>query len=383
MTTDLNLRVITSPTGTTPPVVSTTRLSWATSIFYFGMLAGLYPLTYLFQRFSLGRVLGLIVVLWGGIAMLTAAVTTYQTLFVQRFFLGFTESIMPTAFMVVVSGYYTQSEQTMRQSWWYSATGGWTVIGAALNYAFANIESGSLKKWQYLYLLAGGLTVLYGICCFFLPNSPASAWWFSSTEEKTIAIERLRLSQTGVRCQKLKWHQIREALLDPKSWILGVMMGAAYTVNGAVTGFGPLIVSTFGYTAYEALLWQMPLGAVCFVTILLTGYLSLKIPNIRLIMLILCCLPVIAGCATIWRSQWYDHAATPIAGYTLIGFFAPVTSLTVSTAMANVAGASKKSYMAANVFVFYCVGNIVGPLLVRTQTLNEHYPQLWLGIIIR
>ncbi|KAF7504668.1 hypothetical protein GJ744_002022 [Endocarpon pusillum] len=381
MTTDLSLRIITSPASVTPPVISTTRLSWATSLFYFGMLAGLYPLTYLFQRLSLGRVLGAVVVAWGGIAMLTAAVRGHRGLFAQRFFLGFTESIMPTAFMVVVSGYYTQAEQTMRQSWWYSATGGWTVIGAALNYAFAHITAGALARWQYLYLLAGAITVLFGLCCFWLPNSPASAWWFDG-EEKVVAIERLRMGQMGVRCQKLKWGQIREAVLDPKCWLLGVMMGAAYTVNGAVTGFGPLIVSTFGYTAFEALLWQMPLGAVCFVSILLTGYLSLKVPNIRLIMLITCCLPVIAGCAMIWKSTWSHHAATPIAGYTVIGFFAPVTSLTVSTGMANVAGATKKSYMAANIFVFYCVGNIVGPQLVKSQTLQRHYPELWLGIII-
>lgn len=210
-------------------------------------------------------------------------------------------------------------------------------------------HGGSLTRWQYLYLLAGAVTVVFGVCCFWLPNSPASAWWFNE-QERMVAIERLRMGQMGVRCQTLKWRQIREAMLDPKVWILGVMMGAAYTVNGAVTGFGPLIVSTFGYTAFEALLWQMPLGAVCFVSILLTGYLSLKFPNIRLIMLIACCLPVITGCAMIWKGTWSYHAATPIAGYTIIGFFAPVTSLTVSTAMANVAGASKKSYMAANIF---------------------------------
>ena len=356
MTTDLSLRVVTNP-HTVPPTASTDRLSWATSVFYFGMLAGLYPLTYLFQRFHLGRILGAAVVLWGAIAMLTAAVVSFKGLYAQRFFLGFCESIMPTSFMVVVSGYYTQREQTLRQSWWYSATGGWTIIGAALNYGFAHISGGALKRWQYLYLLAGALTVVYGCFCFLLPNSPVSAWWFSE-EERIVAVERLRMGQLGVRCATVKWRQIREAAVDVKVWTLAIMMGAAYTVNGAVSGFGPLIVSTFGYTSYEALLWQMPLGAVCFITILITGFLSLRIPNIRLIMLIACCLPVIAGCVMIWKSTWSHHAATPIAGYTIIGFFAPVTSLTVSMAMANVAGASKKSFVAAAIFVFYCVGNV-------------------------
>jgi sugar phosphate permease len=133
-------------------------------------------------------------------------------------------------------------------------------------------------------------------------------------------------------------------------------------VNGAVSAFGPLIVSTFGYTPHTALLWQMPLGAVCLLTTLLAGYLSLLFRNIRLIMLILACLPVIAGCAMIWKGTWSEGGATPLAGYTLIGFFAPVTSLIVSVGMANVAGNSKKSFMAGAIFVMYCVGELTAPL---------------------
>jgi MFS family permease len=117
MTTSLHLKVITDPT-TTPPKVSTTRLSWATSLFYFGMLAGVGPLTYLFQRFHLGRTVGVAVIIWGVVEMSTAGVTSYKGLWVQRFFLGVAESIMPTAFMVIISGYYTQAEQTWRQCLW-------------------------------------------------------------------------------------------------------------------------------------------------------------------------------------------------------------------------------------------------------------------------
>lgn len=100
----------------------------------------------------------------------------------------------------------------------------------------------------------------------------------------------------------------------------------------------------------------MPLGAVCLVTTLAAGYASLLFKNIRLIMLVLACLPVMAGCAMIWKGEWSEGGATPLAGYTLIGFFAPVTSLIVSMGMANVAGNSKKSFMASGTFVMYCVG---------------------------
>ncbi|KAF1914510.1 allantoate transport protein [Ampelomyces quisqualis] len=379
LTTDLHLSVVN--TSTIPPTVNTSRLSWATSLFYFGMLAGLYPLTFALQRFNLGRILGGVVVLWALICMLTAAVTSYKGLYVQRFALGFVESIIPTGFMCIVSGYYTQREQALRQSWWFSSTGLWTIIGGALNYAFAQISSGSLKRWQYIYLLAGCLTFLFGVWCFILPNSPATAF-FLTPSERIVAIERLRTSATGVRCQAIKPNQLREALFDIKIYLVFVLMASAYTVNGAVSGFGPLIVSTFGWSSLESILWQFPLGGICFLTILLSGWLSSRIQNIRIVLLVVNCLPVIAGCAMIWKSNWTYHAPLPVVGYSIIGTFGAVVSQTISIGMSNVAGATKKSAMAAVIFAAYCVGNIVGPQLIKSQTKAQHYPELWTGLII-
>lgn len=224
MTTDLHLSVIDSSVH--PPTTDTSRLSWATSIFYFGMLAGLYPMTFALQRFDIGKVLGPVVILWSLICMLTAAVSSWKGLFAQRFFLGFVESIIPTAFMTIVSSYYTQTEQSLRQSWWFSSTGLFTIIGGALNYGFAQITGGALKRWQYIYLLAGVITFLFGLWCFFIPSSPASAW-FLSQEERIVAVERLRRSQTGVRCQKMKVSQLKEAVLDIKVWLVALMMASA------------------------------------------------------------------------------------------------------------------------------------------------------------
>ncbi|KAB5542477.1 major facilitator superfamily domain-containing protein [Coniochaeta sp. 2T2.1] len=378
MTADLKLSVVSPVTG----AVDTSRLSWATSLFYFGMLAGLYPLAFLLQRFDRPRlVLGGVVVLWSGVCMLTAAVTSWQGLYAQRFVLGFVESVIPTAFMTIISGSYTQEEQSLRQSWWFSSTGWFTIIGGGLNYGFAQVEGGGLKRWQYIYLLAGSLTFLFGLLCFALPDSPVTAW-FLTEEERFAAVERLRAGQTGVRCVTFKWRQIREAVLDAKVWLVALMMASAYTVNGAVSGFGPLIVSTFGWSTLQSILFQFPLGALCLIVILATGFLGSWVPNIRIIMLIVCCLPVIAGCAIIWKSEWTHHAAAPVIGYSITGTFGGVVSLIITVGMSNVAGHTKKSFMAATIFVAYCVGNIIGPQLIKSQTKSKHYPELWTGLII-
>jgi MFS family permease len=88
MTADLHLSV--TDTSGSQPKVDTTRLSWATSIFYFGQLVGSYPMTYTLQRFNNRYILGPAVVLWAVICAATAGVTTWQGLLVQRFFLGMT-----------------------------------------------------------------------------------------------------------------------------------------------------------------------------------------------------------------------------------------------------------------------------------------------------
>ncbi|KAM0216974.1 hypothetical protein ACHAQD_007693 [Fusarium lateritium] len=266
---------------------------------------------------------------WAVICAATAGVTTWQGLLVLRFFLGFTESIVPTAFMITVSGYYTQSEQALRQSWWFSGTGWFTVIGSALNYGFAQIDGGALKSWQYIYVLAGGLTFLFGLWCFALPNSVLNAW-FLTEEERLVAIERLRAGHTGLKSNKIEFYQVKEAVLDVKVWLVALMMASA----------------------------------------------------IRIPVLLLCCLPVIAGFAIIWKSEWGTRPVAPVVGYSIIGFFGPVVSLTVTLGAANVAGETKKSFMASAVFVAYCVGNIIGPQLVRSEEKAQHYPQLWTGLII-
>ncbi|KAF4119662.1 Major Facilitator Superfamily [Geosmithia morbida] len=359
---------------------STSRLSWATSLFYLGQLAGSYPTTYLVQHFRTRWTVGPAVMIWAIVAASAAGCKTYQGLFAQRFFLGFSEAIIPTSFMSIISGFYTQEEQAARQTLWFSGAGWFTAIGPILNYGFAQIDGGALHSWQYCFVFAGILTSLFGLWAFFMPDSPTDAW-FLTGEERVTAVERLRAGQTGIRNHEIKLDQIKESILDPTVWLVFVMMASGYTANGAVTGFGPLIVSTFGYSTLSSALFQMPIGFLCVLSSLLTGLAASRWRNIRFPLLLACCAPVIAGYIIIWKSSWGDRPAAPVAGYSIIGFFGGVVGLVVPIASSNVAGDTKRSFTAAAVFAGYCVGNIVGPQMVVSSEKERHYPTLWSGLI--
>lgn len=282
--------------------------------------------------------------------------------------------------MSIISGFYTQEEQAARQTLWFSGAGWFTAIGPLLNYGFSQIHSSALHSWQYCFVFAGILTFLFGIWSFFIPDAPTDAW-FLTPEERLAAVERLRVGQTGIRNHAIKGDQVREALLDPTVWLVFVMMASGYTANGAVTGFGPLIVSTFGYSTLASVLFQMPIGFLCALSTLVTGVAASRWRNIRFPLLIACIFPVIAGYIIIWKSTWGDRPAAPVVGYAIIGFFGGVVGLVVPIASANVAGDTKKSFTAAAVFVGYCVGNIVGPQMVISGEKDRHYPTLWSGLI--
>ena len=109
---------------------------------------------------------------------------------------------------------------------------------------------------------------------------------------------------------------------------------------------------------YKPFFCNFPGGALSLTMMFLTGYLSTRIKNIRILLLIACYLPVIRGCTMIWKSQWTHHAAALAIGFMLLRNFSLVASSTVVISMANVAGASKESFTASTIFVGCCVGNV-------------------------
>jgi MFS family permease len=90
------------------------RYSFSSAIFYLGFIVGAYPAILMAQRYPIERVASGIVFIWGVCLMCTAACHNWQSLFAQRFFLGFLESGISPMFMIVVGGWYKKNEQALR-----------------------------------------------------------------------------------------------------------------------------------------------------------------------------------------------------------------------------------------------------------------------------
>lgn len=72
---------------------------------------------------------------------------------------------------------------------------------------------------------------------FILPSHPTKAR-FLNDEQKYIALERIRLNNTGTQNTEFKWSQVKECLLDPKQWAFALMVFCVSLVSGGISAFG-------------------------------------------------------------------------------------------------------------------------------------------------
>ncbi|KAL0060674.1 hypothetical protein AAF712_012551 [Marasmius tenuissimus] len=241
------------------------------------------------------------------------------------------------------------------------------MFSGIVNYGIGH-AGGKLATWKYMYEATSSES----------PNKPGR--WFTE-KDKVLLQQRLSSNMTGKNQTGWKWDQALEALKDLKLWIMLLCAAAIYVCNGGVSVFGARIIKSFGYSSLDAILLQIPGGAMTCVFIYIAGYCAGRFKDCRTYILAASCLPVMAGAIMIWKGNW-AHRALPLCGYYLLPTFGAPYVLILSIAASNVAGGTKKAICNGMIFVGYNIGNIVGGYIVFTEEAAQHYPSTWIAIIV-
>ena len=336
--------------------------SWVSSIFYFGYLAGQFPTSRLVQVIPVGKFVGVTVLLWGVVLASTASCNSYAGLLIARFFLGLLESCVSPIFVLITSMWYTPLQQPLRTGIWFSGNDLGGIIGGFISYGIGHIE-GSLAPWQYIFIIYGCITILWGGCLLLLlPDSPQNAWFLTRDEKYFLSqtIQRLSLKSPW------KWYQFRECLLDLKTWILAAICVLNILPNGGIVSYGLIIIKGFGFTSVETTLLNVPAYAITMATIIITGYIASRFRNFRAWMIIFSVIPPIAGGSMLYKLNTLREGLQLFAYYLLNvqpSTFPHVLALISS----NFQGSTKISTMSTLIFVVYCAANIGAPQLFKSN----------------
>ena len=104
----------------------------------------------------------------------------------------------------------------------------------------------------------------------------------------------------------------------------------------------------------------MPIGGIQLLVLAVISVLGSRIQNLRLILMIMVCMVSLLG-MVLAHSLSQSNSYGRLVGIWLATILACNIPLSLSLIASNVGGFTKKTTVAAMLFIAYCVGNIVGP----------------------
>ncbi|KAE8389338.1 major facilitator superfamily domain-containing protein [Aspergillus alliaceus] len=347
------------------------QYSWTSSIFYFGYLLWQYPNSIFMQKLPIGRWIGSMIFMWGLTVATHAASTNFATLAVNRFFLGLFEASNNPAFTLLVSQYFTKNEHALRSCIWWAGGPIGAFIGDGVSNGIGHLH-GKLGQWQYLYLIFGPITMLWGIIVFFvMPTSPMTAWFLTPRERK-IAVVRVLHNHAGLQNRQYKLYQAKEALRDPQAWMLFSIVFLQCIPGGGLNAFNKIILTGLGFSSVESTVVAMPEHAVQLVSVLLSGIVCSWLGKGRCVAMILSNVCVLVGSVLLYTLPTDRKMSRLGAVYALLTCTVSYI-MCMSLISSNIAGFTKKMTVSVMVFVGYCIGQIITPQFFITKE-SPHFP---------
>jgi ACS family allantoate permease-like MFS transporter len=143
--------------------------------------------------------------------------------------------VISSSKLLTISRWRT-SEQPLRIGLWITGTSLGSIIGQSIDFAAVNIGGTfAHSPWKWIYVILGSVSIGSGLFMLWaFPDSPMKAT-FLTEREKHIAVQRVQDNNTGMQSRTFKWHQVREAFMDPQMYIICIF-GFCFAFANAALG---------------------------------------------------------------------------------------------------------------------------------------------------
>ncbi|OBZ90025.1 hypothetical protein A0J61_01925 [Choanephora cucurbitarum] len=226
--------------------MSKQQYQWSLSIFYFSYVIFDLPSNIIMRRWLPSYWLGILMFLWGTVATVMAASTSFAGVAVCRFFLGLFEAGFFPGVIYFMSLWYTRQEYGRRIGFFWSFSSLAGAFGGLIAYGISQIQNDALKTWQWLFIIEGVPTVLLAIfSAWYLPNKPETAT-FLTNEERELAVTRLATDAGASDDHSWSWAQVASVFTDWKTYFYMAIYITGTSALQGVTLFLPSIVAGMG-----------------------------------------------------------------------------------------------------------------------------------------
>ncbi|KAJ7706216.1 MFS general substrate transporter [Mycena rosella] len=334
------------------------------------------PISLFVKRFSAARVLPIMMIGFGSMALLAAAANNFSQIFAIRFFLGIFESPMLPAVVYYLSTFYKRGELASRVGVFYAAASIAGAFSGLIAYGVFHIQHSKYYSWQFLFWIEGAGTIFFAAFAFFwLPRTPGT-WRFLTDRQKEIARSRI-LSDSSVVIDEAV--DIQDAFRPFKSglyWIWILISLSLGVPLASVNNFLPQIIASLDYSPVKTNLYTVAPNVVGTVALLLLTFSSdyFRERSIRE------CIPlattivgfIILGTIDVLANL---HVAYFACFLLTMGAFAP-SVLVASWYSNNTNQESRRAVVAAVMVAFANAAGLISTNVFRAQDEPKYIPAL-------
>ena len=227
---------------------SATVYSLGGGLFFLGYALFEIPSNLMLVRYGARKWIARIMITWG---LLSAAMMFVQTplqFYVLRFLLGVAEAGFYPGVIFYFASWFPPCHRSRAVSRFFIASPLASVaMGAMSGWLLALDGNAGLHGWQWLFLVQGLPTVLFGLVVLrYLPDAPATASWLTQPEKDWIAHE---LAKEQARIGEPAGHNVLAAFRNPRVLLLGLFGCLLIGVITTIILNAPLILQ--GATALD------------------------------------------------------------------------------------------------------------------------------------
>ena len=207
-------------------------------IFFWGYFLLEIPGALIVERWSARRWIARIMISWGLMTVLMAAIHTARQFYLVRFLVGAAEAGFLPGVIVYLTHWFRYEDRAKAVAVFYAANPLSYVIGSPLAGLMLGLSWLGLRGWRWLFILEGIPAIIFGvITIWYLTDWPAEAKWLPE-EEKSWIIGELKRE----RAAKKRSYKIWEALRHRDVILLTLCYFCAMTGSYGIAFWLPTIL---------------------------------------------------------------------------------------------------------------------------------------------
>lgn len=200
--------------------LTATTYGFIAGIFFIGYFIFGVPGNMILEKVGARKWIGLILVLWGIVTLVTAFVHSAVELTILRFLLGVFEAALFPGMTLIITYWVRSAERAAAVALFMIAPPLANSFGAPLaTWIITNVHMAlNLAGWRWLFLIVGIPAVILGFFTFwYLADKPSAARWLTK-DEKAALVNELEQDAKLTEDKKVTGAPFKEAAVNGRVW---------------------------------------------------------------------------------------------------------------------------------------------------------------------